>query len=51
VQAAAKYLASGLVMDYTKLNEDFEEASKATCENIMDILHDIVCHSRPSERY
>ena len=31
-------------MDYTKLNGDFEEASKATCENILDILHDIVCY-------
>ncbi|KAI5813507.1 hypothetical protein BZA77DRAFT_389771 [Pyronema omphalodes] len=39
--AAAKYLAQGKVMDYTKLNDDFEEASKATCETIMDILHDI----------
>jgi hypothetical protein len=29
-------------MDYQKLSEDFDEASKATTENIMDILHDIV---------
>ena len=33
-------------MDYAKLNEDFEEASKTTVENIMDILHDIVRRHR-----
>ena len=42
VQAAAKFLASGLVMDYGKLNAEFEEAAKTTCENIMDVLNDIV---------
>lgn len=38
-------------MDYTKLNNDFEEASKATCENILDILHDIVRYCSLSVTY
>jgi len=38
-------------MDYAKLNKDFDEASRATTENIMDILHDIVCSPGSSDTY